>query len=594
MKLGNLDVWSMYLMVVVVGISTGSAREIHVAKTGDDSAAGSRQHPYSSINRAAETARPGDVVTVHAGTYREWVKPLRGGTDDEHRIVFRAADGEEVIVKGSEEIDTWRRAEGNVWKVVLPNTFFGDYNPYALQVSGGWLNYGQWHHRGDVYLNGKAFREKQTLEAVQQASHSWYCKADDASTMIWANFGSADPNTEVAEINVRESLFMPTVTGLNYITVDGFRFFHAAANWAPPVVELQTGAIGPRMGKEWIIQNCTISDIRCVGIILGQAPGADYRDIDSFGAHVVRDNVIRRCGQAGIAGQKGATRSLITGNLIEETNYRKEFGGWETAGIKFHNSVDTVIQKNLIREVYHQKQGAFGIWIDFGNQGTRITSNVIYDTQAAALFLEMNHGPILVDNNIMVGGGFRSNSENTVLVHNFLVDCPIAYNSDTNRRSQYFVPHTTKIAGRKVGVPQNEKWYNNIFAGSGLSRVNEGVGFAADYNLYLGGARKSEFGDEHSIVDPFQIDLKIGDRPSAALIHFKMTEKAFHLKPPGIDAEYFGIFPTVNQAMEDRNGTPIQVERDLQGQLRSRPLVGPLADLQKGTNKIHDLCIAAM
>lgn len=161
MKLGNLGVWSMHLMVVVVGISTGSAREIHVAKTGDDSAAGSREHPYSSINRAAEMARPGDVVTVHAGTYREWVKPLRGGTDDEHRIVFRAADGEEVVVKGSEEIDTWRRAEGNVWKVVLPNTFFGDYNPYALQVSGGWLNYGQWHHRGDVSLNGKAFREKQ-------------------------------------------------------------------------------------------------------------------------------------------------------------------------------------------------------------------------------------------------------------------------------------------------------------------------------------------------------------------------------------------------------------------------------------------------
>ncbi len=25
---------------------------------------------------------------------------------------------------------------------------FGDYNPHALTISGGWLLYGQWLHRG--------------------------------------------------------------------------------------------------------------------------------------------------------------------------------------------------------------------------------------------------------------------------------------------------------------------------------------------------------------------------------------------------------------------------------------------------------------
>jgi hypothetical protein len=33
----------------------------------------------------------------------------------------------------------------------------GDYNPYSLNVSGGWLNYGPRHHRGDVYLDEEAF-----------------------------------------------------------------------------------------------------------------------------------------------------------------------------------------------------------------------------------------------------------------------------------------------------------------------------------------------------------------------------------------------------------------------------------------------------
>jgi len=50
------------------------------------------------------------------------------------------------------------------------------------------------------------------------------------------------------------------------------------------------------------------------------------------------------------AGQKGATRSIISGNFIEDTNYSKEFGGWETAAIKFHNSVDTDINGKKFAE----------------------------------------------------------------------------------------------------------------------------------------------------------------------------------------------------------------------------------------------------
>ena len=274
---------------------------------------------------------------------------------------------------------------------------------------------------------------KRTTQEVREAAETWHCQVDANTTTIWANFDQENPNTELTEINVRECLFMPEITGLKYITVDGFHFMHAAANWAPPVLELQTGAVGPRMGKHWIIENCTITNARCVGIILGHAPGVDYSDIDAYGDHIVRHNVIRRCGQAGIAGQKGATRSLICGNLIEGTNYRREFGGWETAAIKFHNSVDTVIDNNLIRGVFRQQQGAFGIWIDFGNQGIRITRNIIYNTEAATVFLEMNHGPILVDNNVLIGQSVRSNSEATVFAHNLFVDC--GYDLQPGRQS---------------------------------------------------------------------------------------------------------------------------------------------------------------
>lgn len=573
-------------MAVILAVEAAPASEIHVSKAGRDSDAGDRDNPYLTIDKGARVAGPGDTVIVHAGTYREWVMPARGGESEDKRITYRAAPGEEVVIKGSERITSWTREAGGVWEVELPNAFFGDYNPYALQVSGGWLNYGQWHHRGDVYLNGEAFYEKETAEDVSDTAQSWHCQASDEVTIIRANFGDANPNTEMTEINVRECIFMPEVTGLRYITVDGFNFMHAAANWAPPGLELQTGAVGPRMGKYWIIQNCTVVNARCVGIILGHAPGVDYRDIDAFGDHVVRNNVIKRCGQAGIAGQKGATRSLITGNFIEDTNYRREFGGWETAAIKLHNSVDTVISGNLIRGVYHQQQAAYGIWMDYANQGTRITRNIIYDTEAETIFLEMNHGPALIDNNVLIGRGLKSNSEATLIAHNLLVDSWYKYQPDTRRRSQYYKPHTTIVVGVKTGTAQDERWYNNIFIRRGLDDVKDAPGYDSDYNVFYEGARKSSFGDEHSIVDPLATGFTHEDRPLGVAIQFSVNSKPLALRGPWVDSELVGVFSTVGQTIEDRHGNAIQVNTDLDGRRYSQPIPGPLTDLKQGQNEI--------
>jgi hypothetical protein len=323
-----------------------------------------------------------------------------------------------------------------------------------------------------------------------------------------------------------------------------------------------------------------------VGIILGHAPGVEYRDIDAFGDHIIRNNVIRRCGQAGIAGQKGATRSLISGNLIEDTNYRKEFGGWETAAIKFHNSVDTVISGNLIRGVYHEKEGAFGIWMDFGNQGIRITRNIIYKTEAATIFLEMDHGPTLVDNNVLIGPAVRSNSEATVFAHNLFVDCGYDYSPDTGRRSEYYKPHTTQMAGRKTGTAQDDKWFNNIFVRQGLDKVKTAPGYTSDYNVFLEGARKSTFGDEHSAVAPFVTGLTVKDDPRGATITFSVNDAALQVKGPQVNAKLVGVFPTVGQTMEDRYGKPITVDTDINGKKFALPIAGPLADLKDGLNTI--------
>ncbi len=67
-------------------------------------AGGSVNDPFKTISKAASEALPGDAVIVHEGVYRERVNPPRGGTSDEHRIVYKAVGGENVEIKGSEVV----------------------------------------------------------------------------------------------------------------------------------------------------------------------------------------------------------------------------------------------------------------------------------------------------------------------------------------------------------------------------------------------------------------------------------------------------------------------------------------------------------
>jgi len=50
------------------------AEKYHVAKTGIDNNRGTYEMPFLTIQAAANTAQPGDVITVHTGIYREWIK----------------------------------------------------------------------------------------------------------------------------------------------------------------------------------------------------------------------------------------------------------------------------------------------------------------------------------------------------------------------------------------------------------------------------------------------------------------------------------------------------------------------------------------
>ena len=463
------------------------ATELHVAPAGSDSAPGTPAAPLKTIQRAAELAQPGDIVTVHEGVYRERINPPRGGESDARRIVYRAAPGEQVEIKGSEIVKNWSEVQDGVWKVTLPNTYFGQFNPYADVIHGDWFHpQGRSHHTGAVYLNGQWLTEAAALDDVLKPAGTtpfWFGQVDGTHTTIWAQFPGVNPNEQLVEINVRQTVFYPDEPGRNFITVRGFTMRHAATPWAPPTAE-QIGLIGTHWSKGWIIEENTISHSICTGITLGKygdewdntsansAEGyvktieralANGWNKDTVGHHVVRNNTISHCEQAGIVGSLGCAFSTVTGNLIHDIHVRRLFGGHEMAGIKFHAAIDTEITCN------HIYRTTRGLWLDWMTQGTRVSRNLLHDNRTEDLFVEVNHGPFLVDNNLFLSPTVLLDvSQGGAYAHNLMAG-RIVSAVELRRETPYHPAHSTAVAGLTNIKGGDNRYYNNLFVGAGAT-----------------------------------------------------------------------------------------------------------------------------
>jgi alpha-N-arabinofuranosidase len=62
-------------VVSVLMCSWAVGGEFHVSPNGSDTHEGSQAAPLRTISAAANKARPGDIITVHEGVYRERINP---------------------------------------------------------------------------------------------------------------------------------------------------------------------------------------------------------------------------------------------------------------------------------------------------------------------------------------------------------------------------------------------------------------------------------------------------------------------------------------------------------------------------------------
>lgn len=613
--------------------------EYHVSKNGNDNFSGTKAEPFLTISKAAKVVEEGDRVIVHEGEYRECISPVNGGSCNAKRIVYEAAENERAVIKGSEKISEWENIKDNLWKVKIPNEIFGEYNPYAETIGGDWLirPVDKPLHTGQVYINGVALREVTDINELTEMT--WYCGVNNDTTVIYANFSNINPNDETAEINVRKSCFCPEKTGVNYITVRGFEFAQSATQWSPPTAE-QTGMVSVNWSKGWIIEDNVMHDARCSAVCVGKErstghnlhtryrrkPGyhTQFESVlagrrigwskETIGSHIIRNNTIYDCGQNGIVGHMGGAFSEIYGNHIYNIATKQEFFGYEIAGIKLHAAIDTHIHHNRINNC------TLGTWLDWEAQGTRVSSNLYYDNDVD-IWIEVTHGPHLVDNNIFASKrNLKNAAQGGAYIHNLFCGSSRRYDV-RNRSTPYHLPHSTDFMGTSPVYGGDDRFYQNIFVGGeeteplawqfGTEMYGgyttsmeefiaeamkspkcdveryEGIGQPVyiDNNVYFANAKS--FGREEDYVSS-EINPKISIIEDSGNVYLEIDvpEGAMPKCTQIIDTESLEVPRMTEAPFENADGKNIALEYDYLGNKRNKiPSAGPI-ELKTGRQKI--------
>ena len=341
-------------------------------QAGDD-APGTAERPWKTVSRAAEMARPGDVVVIHGGVYRERVVVKTSGTA-EAPIRFEAGLGEWVILTGADRLTGWRKSDETrpIYSVAWPHKFI----PWNRSMTHPDDEYHRVIGRCEqVMVDGYLLR--QVLAAGQLAPATFFADVTNQTLFVW-DASNRDLNRTHAEASTRQEILR--VEG-DHVHLRGLRFRYAA-NMA------QHGAV-VLAGRHDTMEDCVVEAMN--------SSGATFQAEDL----VVRRCVFRENGQLGF-GANRAHRLLFTECLVENNNTKGFDRGWEAGGDKLALCRDALLERSR----FVRNRGN-GIWFDIGNTNCTVRQCLIADNEDAGIFYEISFR-LNAHDNVIVGNGFAA------------------------------------------------------------------------------------------------------------------------------------------------------------------------------------------
>lgn len=328
---------------------------------------GTRDLPFQTITRGVKELRPGDILTIRGGTYREGVEINLVGSA-EHPITVRAAPGESVVIKGSELVKGWVR-DGKLWRkegwteayvrahcahgtdLVSPNVY------EVYQTDGA---------RGEATVLYRVG----TPEELREGKCFWDEKTGTIS--IYPYGEGFDPNRRGVEVAVRGRAL---TVGKRFVRVRGIQMrqfgMAAVTNWPA----------GGVSGADCLMEDCTLT-------------WSDFGGLCISGFR----NVMRRCegsycGNSGLGGGVGE-EMLVEDCVFTHNNFWRYSPGWHGGAAK----IIPWFNKSTVRHCEFAYSYGPGVWFDGSCNDSIIEGNRCHDNEGPGIMVEISRGTLVRNN----------------------------------------------------------------------------------------------------------------------------------------------------------------------------------------------------
>jgi parallel beta-helix repeat protein len=379
--------------VETVGRQIGGT-EYYVATSGDDSNPGTLALPWRTVQRAIGGVKPGDVVNIRGGTYREAVNCWVSGTAASP-ITLQSYNGESATISGSDVVTNWTLHSGSIYKVSNWRTDSQQVfvNGVPLRQIGQPTHYVPIEY--DRPLGGA------NAGVAQMQANSFYYDAKSQNLYVWLP-GNANPNSHFMEASLRP---WAIIIGGSHVNLNKLKFRHSNSG----------GEAGTRylamveLGSFCRMIECDVQWADFGGVSVG------WRQT---GATVER-SIVMNNGNGGIQGAETVWFE-VRGNRIAYNNYRGFNGGWHGGGIKVIPNSAGMIESN---EIDHNP--GMGIWFDTCKSATKFYARNNYvHHNGVGIHVEISHNGAIT-NNIVANnadrGIYLSATDDVLVANNTIV-----------------------------------------------------------------------------------------------------------------------------------------------------------------------------
>jgi len=414
----TLKSFILILFIIVFGSCNQDDNIIHVSSNIKDT----NPQTITSIQKAVDLAKPGQIISIHKGIYREQVKIPK----DKKGLKLFAYKNDKPIIKGSDIVIGWTKKQNYWFKLIKiqPQQVMIDGDNPLQQI--GYPN--ESFIKNDTKRKRYQFPIGKGLKDMQNGRFFW---AND--TLFITLKDGSDPNKHKVEVSQRESILTIKADSVH---IKGLTFRHSNSN----TFREQGAAV--RLGNYSVIEDCDVQWCDFGGISFG------YK---SKGAKAIRCNASHN-------GATGFNASASEDFLISEckanhNNYRNFYALWHAGGFKAASSAWGTVENSE----FANNIGA-GIWFDYcferakyrnnGQKPIIIRNNYIHSN---SLYPEKNHNAA-----VMLEVSEKIDFYNNILVNNGHRGVYVSASWDVNILNNTFIGTTGYCTIDIAGIPRGD------------------------------------------------------------------------------------------------------------------------------------------